>query len=243
MQINEGVHRLTKGITNFYLIEEGQKLLLIDAGTPKDWDVFTRTVEELGYRLEDLEAILLTHAHADHTGFAEQARTASDARVWIHMDDEHSVTTGDVDRADGQLSSYALRPQMYKTMMSLGWRGAGRIVPVHEVSVFADGEILDVPGKPRVIHAPGHTEGSAALLTEHNHTLFSGDALATWNPLTGHSGPQIMPSGMNRDSERAMRSLDAFDGILAKTVLPGHGNPWTGGLSEAIELARNAGIT
>jgi glyoxylase-like metal-dependent hydrolase (beta-lactamase superfamily II) len=37
------------------------------------------------------------------------------------------------------------------------------VIPVHEVSTFEDGEVLDVPGKPQVIHAPGRTEGSCAL--------------------------------------------------------------------------------
>jgi hypothetical protein len=31
------------------------------------------------------------------------------------------------------------------------------MVPVAEASTFADEEVLDVPGRPRVIHAPGHT--------------------------------------------------------------------------------------
>jgi glyoxylase-like metal-dependent hydrolase (beta-lactamase superfamily II) len=242
MQVADGVYRLTRGVTNFYLIEEGDKLVLVDAGVPKDWDVFTQKVGDLGHRLNDLEAVLLTHAHADHTGFAEKARTETEARVWIHEDDEHSVTTGEVEKPDGHMRSYLFKPQMYRTMLSLGRRGAARIIPVHEVSSFSDGEVLDLPGKPRVIHAPGHTKGSCALLTETNHTLFAGDVLMTWNPLTGESGPQIMPSGMNQDSEQAMRSLDEFDGISADALLPGHGDPWVGGVKEAVRLARTVGI-
>lgn len=243
MQITEGVHRLSHGITNFYLIEEGGRLLLIDAGTPKDWTLFVNAVTGLGYGIEDVEAILLTHAHADHTGFAERARTEAEARVWIHEDDANSARTGDVGKPDGTMRSYVLRPQMYRTMVSLGRRGAAKIAPIHELSSFSDGEVLDVPGKPRVIHAPGHTEGSCALVDEKNHILFSGDALTTWNPLTGSSGPQIMPSGMNRDTDQAMRSLDVFKGVSAETLLPGHGEPWTGGVTNAVLLARAAGIT
>ena len=36
------------------------------------------------------------------------------------------------------------------------------IVPIAEVSTFGDGETIDVPGRPRAVHAPGHTEGSAS---------------------------------------------------------------------------------
>jgi hypothetical protein len=33
----EGIHRLTNGVANFYLIQESGKLVLGDAGTPTDW--------------------------------------------------------------------------------------------------------------------------------------------------------------------------------------------------------------
>ena len=84
MEVAKGVRRLTQGVTNFYLVEEGGKLLLVDAGTPGDWELLARAVSTLPYELDALDTVLLTHAHADHTGFAERARTAANARVWIH---------------------------------------------------------------------------------------------------------------------------------------------------------------
>jgi glyoxylase-like metal-dependent hydrolase (beta-lactamase superfamily II) len=71
--------------------------------------------------------------------------------------------------------------------------------------------------------------------------LLTGDVLATRNPLTGRVGPQIMPSGLNRDTPQALRSLDVLDSIPAEVLLPGHGEPWTGGAAEAAQLARVAG--
>jgi glyoxylase-like metal-dependent hydrolase (beta-lactamase superfamily II) len=88
---------------------------------------------------------------------------------------------------------------------------------------------------------PPTTQGTCALLVEERRILFAGDVLTTWNPLTGRSGPQIMPSAMNQDTPRALRSLEALDGIAAETVLPGHGEPWTQGMQEALRLARAAG--
>lgn len=241
METAPGVHRLTQGVTNFYLIEEGGKLVLVDAGTPADWSLFAATVGQMSHQLDDLDAVLLTHAHSDHTGFAEKARTTAEARVWIHRDDEHSLKTGQTAKPDGGMSAYLLKLQMYKTMLSLGRRGASKIVPVAEASTFGDGERIDVPGKPRVIHAPGHTVGSCALLLDERKILFAGDVLTTWNAFTGRTGPQIMPSAMNQDTSRALRSLDALEGITADLVLPGHGDPWTGGAAEAVRLARQAG--
>jgi glyoxylase-like metal-dependent hydrolase (beta-lactamase superfamily II) len=241
MQVQEDIHRLTGGIVNFYLIEEGGKLVLVDAGAPGDWDLLVKTLAGLGRGLGDLEAVLLTHAHADHIGVAERARTSAPATVWVHQADKGLATGEKPGRNDGRATSYLLRAAFYRTLFSLARRGATRIVPVKEVSTFADGETLDLPGRPRVVHAPGHTPGSAAVLLERQRVLLTGDALATWNPLTGRPGPQVMPSGLNRDTPQAIRSLDVLDGLPAEVLLPGHGEPWTGGAAEAVRQARAAG--
>jgi glyoxylase-like metal-dependent hydrolase (beta-lactamase superfamily II) len=107
--------------------------------------------------------------------------------------------------------------------------------------VDPDGETIDVPGTPRVVHAPGHTPVSAAVLLEDRRVLLTGDVMATRNALTGRVGPQIMPSGLNEDTERAFASLDALGGISAGLLLPGHGEPWTGGVAEAVTRAKAAG--
>ncbi|HVD13767.1 MAG TPA: MBL fold metallo-hydrolase [Actinomycetota bacterium] len=241
MQVQEGVHRLTRGVVNFYLIEEGGKLVLVDAGTPGDWELLVQTLATLGRGLGDLEAVLLTHAHSDHIGLAERARTSAKASVWVHQADAGLARGEKPGRNDGRATSYLLRGAFYRTLFSLARRGATRIVPVKEVSTFAHGETLALPGRPRVVHAPGHTPGSAAVLLERQRVLLTGDVLATWNPLTGRPGPQVMPSGLNRDTPQAIRSLDVLDGLPADVLLPGHGEPWTGGAAEAVRQARAAG--
>lgn len=240
-EIAEGIHRLTNGVANFYLIEESGKLVLVDAGAPRDWDLLGRVVAGLGRTLGDLEAVLLTHAHTDHTGFAEQARATTGSRVWVHADDVPMARTGKAGPRDGKTSSYLLRLAFWRTVLVLGRRGASKIIPIREVSGFSDGQTLDVPGRPRVVHAPGHTDGSAAILLEDRGVLFTGDVLCTWNAYTGRTGPQIMPSGLNADTPRALASLANLAGIKAGMLLPGHGDPWTGGVAEAIARARAAG--
>ena len=161
-ELAAGIHRLTNGISNFYLIEESGKLVLVDAGAPRDWDLLGRVVRQLGRDRADLDAVLLTHAHSDHIGFAEQARAATGARVWVHQDDVPMARTGKAGPRDGKTRSYLLRAAFWRTALVLTRRGGTRIIPVQEVSAFGDGQTLDVPGKPRVVHAPGHTDGSAA---------------------------------------------------------------------------------
>jgi glyoxylase-like metal-dependent hydrolase (beta-lactamase superfamily II) len=52
-------------------------------------------------------------------------------------------------------------------------------LPIHvgEVETFEDGDVLDVPGRPRVIHAPGHSPGCVALHFERQGALIVGDVL------------------------------------------------------------------
>jgi glyoxylase-like metal-dependent hydrolase (beta-lactamase superfamily II) len=240
-EVAAGVHRLTNGVANFYLIQEAGKLVLVDAGAPKDWALFTRASLGMGKAVGDLDAVLLTHAHTDHTGFAEQARAATGARVWIHEQDEQMARTGKVGPRDGKTSAYVLRGAFWRTVLVLCMRGATKIIPVREVSGFGDGEVLEVPGSPRVVHAPGHTGGSAAILLEDRGILFTGDVLCTHNAYTGRAGPQIMPSGLNADTPQALASLANLTGINADVLLPGHGEPWTGGVEEAIRQAQAAG--
>jgi glyoxylase-like metal-dependent hydrolase (beta-lactamase superfamily II) len=240
-EVAGGVHRLTNGVANFYLIEEAGKLVLVDAGAPKDWSLFTRAAVGLGKACGDLDAVLLTHAHTDHTGFAEQARATAGARVWIHEQDMQMARTGKVGPRDGKQSAYLLRGAFWRTVLVLGMRGATKIIPVQEVSGFGDGEVLDVPGLPRVVHAPGHTGGSAAILLEDRGILFTGNVLCTHNAYTGRVGPQIMPSGLNADTPQALASLANLIGIKADVLLPGHGEPWAEGVEEAIRQARAAG--
>jgi glyoxylase-like metal-dependent hydrolase (beta-lactamase superfamily II) len=241
VQVAEGVHRVTQGVVNFYLLEEGGRLTLIDAGAPDDWDALLREVTSLGRSLEDVDAVVLTHAHSDHTGFAERLRTAAEARVWVHAEDVEAARTGKMGKNQAGYGRYLVRAEAYRTLVSLLRRKALKIVPIAELSAFEDGAIVDVPGRPRVVHAPGHTEGNCAMLLEGRRVLLTGDALLTWNPLTGRPGPQIQPDGLNRDSELALRSLDLLAGLPADLVLPGHGEPYAGGIAEAVRLAKLAG--
>jgi glyoxylase-like metal-dependent hydrolase (beta-lactamase superfamily II) len=241
VEVAAGVHRLSKGICNFYLVEDVGRLLLVDAGTPRDWAFLGETLAGMGRSPSDIEAIVLTHAHSDHTGFAERARTEAGSRVWIHEADRELAGGGKAGPRDGRTLPYLFRAETYRTFSSLARRGGLKIVPIRELSTFGDGEILDLPGDPRVIHVPGHTAGSASILFEERGVLMTGDALVTRNPLTGRLGPQVMPSGLNSNSGQALDSLSALATPAAHTVLPGHGEPWTQGAAAAVRAARSAG--
>src|SRR4030095_9965136 len=116
--------------------------------------------------------------------------------------------------------------------------GGLRIPPVREVVTFADGEVLALPGSPRIIHVPGHTPGSVAVHVPVVNALFVGDALTTGNVLTGEQGPR--PAPFTLDLDGALASLAKLEDVHATWGLPGHGAPWGGGVAEAIRLIRQA---
>jgi len=109
---------------------------------------------------------------------------------------------------------------------------------VTETSGFADGEALDVPGRPRVIHVPGHTAGNVALSLADREVLIVGDTLATLSLSHGESEPQLLPRYMNDDHDQALASLEKIEPVKAGWVLPAHGLPWEGTLQQAVKLAR-----
>lgn len=72
--ITPGIHRLGSSHHNFYVITEGGKATVIDAGCSKEWPKLVEGLTAIGLALNDVEAIIVTHAHADHIGFGWPAR-------------------------------------------------------------------------------------------------------------------------------------------------------------------------
>lgn len=231
MRIAPGIHRLGAGLVNSYLIEEGGEITIVDAGAPGYWSDLPNELGTMGRTFADIRALVLTHAHIDHVGFAERLRRERGVPVSVH-------------ELDAKMARGEAKPQNQK-MLGIGFaaltfirfalaKGMLRATPILEVGTFGDGATLDVPGAPRVIHVPGHSEGSAALHIPARDALFVGDAFATLNVLSGKTGPQLAPFGS--DLPRARESLSRLERIEAKFVLPGHGQPWTRGVGEAVRL-------
>ena len=232
-----GVVRLSSVFTNWYLIEEGGRLTVLDGGLPGDWPGFCSSLQELGYDEGDVEAVLITHHHLDHAGNAERLRSAG-ARVLSHPADAPFLTG----RSRIPLRAHArflLSPWYALYIIRLLAKGITRVPTVAELGAMSDGHVLDVPGCPRVVHVPGHTAGSCAFFIEHRSLLFSGDALVTFDVTRGRRvGPQIIRGPVTEDADLAMGSLDVLAGTAAEIVLPGHGTPWPHGIKTAVSIAR-----
>jgi glyoxylase-like metal-dependent hydrolase (beta-lactamase superfamily II) len=235
MQLAPGVHRIGEGLVNSYLLEEGGEVTVIDAGMAGQWQGLVAELATMGRTLDDVRAIVLTHGHTDHIGFAERGRRERGWPVEVHE--------ADAALARGEVPNPARNGRVRAGPMAsfLWWalrHGGLRTAHLGEVATFGDGATLDVPGSPRVVLVPGHTPGSAALHAAGPEALFVGDAMCTRSVTTGDRGPRIAP--FSADQEQARASLARLEGIAARLVLPGHGDPFTGGIDEAVRLAREA---
>ena len=234
MKIADGVHRIGNGLINSYLLGEGSDVTIIDAGVPGYWSDLPGELAAMGRTLDDVRAVVLTHGHSDHIGFAERARRERGVPVRVHELDA-ALARGEV--PNPAKGSGPIRPlPLLRFLLLTIAKGALRTQRLGEVATFGDGATLDVPGSPRAILLPGHTPGSAALHVPDRGCLFIGDAIATVAVTTGATGPMVAP--FTADPPLAVASLSRLDGLEAQWVLPGHGQPWTGGVAEAVRIVR-----
>jgi glyoxylase-like metal-dependent hydrolase (beta-lactamase superfamily II) len=239
----DGIHRVEDAYTNWYIVEADGGLTVVDAGVPRSWDSFRAALRDLRRRPDDVEALVLTHGHFDHLGFAERARAELGIPVFVHENDV-PLTRHPRQYAHERARSWYLATQVRALPIAaaLVRHGAWWPKPVQEVRRYSSGE-LPVPGSPRVVFTPGHTLGHCALHFPDRGIVIAGDAVVTLNPYTGATGPQIVSGAATADSERALASLDALAETRAPTVLVGHGEPWTHGAERIAELARERGPT
>jgi glyoxylase-like metal-dependent hydrolase (beta-lactamase superfamily II) len=242
-QVADGVHRLGSRLVNWYLVEDGGRLTVVDCGAAGYFDQVESGVSAIGHSMDDLAAIVLTHGDGDHVGFAERLRADAGIPVLIHELDVPLATTTKLKKTEGGMVRYLRYPAAWGLLAHLGANGGLRPPPVAAVTPYGEDQTLDVPGQPRVVFTPGHSDGHCALHFERHGVVFAGDSLCTRNPLTGRAGAQLMPSAFNASTERAIESLDALEATGAETVLAGHGEPWTDGAAKAAQAAREFGPT
>jgi glyoxylase-like metal-dependent hydrolase (beta-lactamase superfamily II) len=235
MRLAPSLYRIGSDLVNVYLVDDGGGVTVIDAGLPGHWDELGPELSEMGRSLEDIRGVILTHGDTDHIGFAERLRREQGVPVFVHELDA-TRARGEV-KKQTSWGKVKIGP-LTRFIWYSGRRGGMRITPVSEVATFTDGETLDLPGSPSVIHIPGHTPGSVAFHVPAVDALFVGDAMTTGHVLTGVTGPQ--PAPFTLDTDQALGSLKRLDEIEATWVLPGHGAPWDGGVTEAVRLVRAA---
>jgi glyoxylase-like metal-dependent hydrolase (beta-lactamase superfamily II) len=190
-------------VANAYLLQAGEGLVLVDAGMPGSARRVLRFISGTGRRPAELSDIILTHCDIDHVGGAAGLKRATGARVAIH-------------ELDAAVLAGRQRPQKGGPALALLYRLL-RFQPVVADSLLRDGD--EIAGL-RVMHVPGHTAGSIALVRD-DGVVFSGDAL-----LSDRRGNLKPPDPrLALDAAQAARSAGLIKARHPSLVLPGHGTP------------------
>jgi glyoxylase-like metal-dependent hydrolase (beta-lactamase superfamily II) len=199
-----------------YPLKEGpselQPCVVIDPGDE---------AEKIIFRLQKLNwvplYIFLTHGHFDHLAALSDLLsafgkgvfgTAAVPKVGIHREDAHYLGEGAFSVHQSSLAAAGGNPDYVKSL----WKP----MPVADI-LFEEG---DAAGPFKVLHIPGHTQGSIGLYDEKAGVLFSGDTLfkRDW-------GRTDLPGGDEALIRQSLKRLLSLDEGTA--VYPGHGSATT----------------
>jgi hydroxyacylglutathione hydrolase len=194
--------------TNVHILADprSREAIAIDTATPSlGW-----IADELAARDWTLKLIVSTHRHWDHIGDNAAVSEQTGADIAVHPLDRHGLTD-----PQPSFAPFEIVP-------------SAPAVDLAEGGFVRFGEI-----RLRVMHTPGHTEGSVCLLAEDDGLLFSGDTL-----FEGAWGRVDLPGG---DATAMVESIARLTGLEDPIgVLPGHGNATTIGRERAwMELVRD----
>jgi glyoxylase-like metal-dependent hydrolase (beta-lactamase superfamily II) len=162
-----GVHFLNNlGPAAAYVIETSDGLVLVDSGLESDGAAIMRDSRYRKLDLARLRAILLTHAHGDHSLGARFLRSATGAKVYAGRGDSAVLRAGEPRQAF--FSAFDMREsEPHPTEIDVELQG-GEAITIGDVRFQA-------------IATPGHTPGSTCYFLERGSTriLFSGDVIMT----------------------------------------------------------------
>jgi hydroxyacylglutathione hydrolase len=196
--------------TNVHVLADPRtrEAIAIDAAIPS----LAWIVDELAERGWTLKLIVSTHGHWDHMGDNAALNAHTGADIAVHPLDRHRL-----EEPEPLWAPFEIPP----------------CVPA--VDLAEGGEVRFGEIRLRVLHTPGHTEGSVCLLSGDDGLLLSGDTL-----FAGGWGRSDLPGGdPGALVESLVRLLDLEDTVH---VLPGHGRETTIGAERPwLELVRDRG--
>lgn len=180
---------------NAYLLMGSGKNVLVDTGLPSSSQALGATLQRIGIAPSDIDAIVLTHEHFDHTAavpFFGGKPTVAAYRLAankIRLNDEFAT----MQRAFGEPF----------TPFSVDWE-------------LTEGMIIDTGyHRLRVLHTPGHSSGGISLIEEQSGMLIAGDTVLKGGLIGG-----IFGSGNISD---LIYSLKELRNLRPRVLLPGHG--------------------
>ena len=163
-----GVHVLPALGAQVFLLA-GETLALVDTGWRGSTGGILGALKRTGHHPEEVELIILTHHHPDHSGSLAALRAATGARVAVHRL-EGAIVAGAVPYPN------PFHPRVLARVLA-PFTPLARPQPAPVDLLLEEGDGL--PGLPgwQVLHTPGHTPGSICLWHSGEGVLIVGDAM------------------------------------------------------------------
>jgi glyoxylase-like metal-dependent hydrolase (beta-lactamase superfamily II) len=220
---------------NVFLLPTSVGPVMIDAGLagPIPLAAVEAGLEQAGFAVADLQAILLTHTHIDHIGLVGALTQRSGA--WVAM---HPREADDLARfprepeamtamAHGILAAGGAPPSpreneaWFDAHRDHELRHALTVGPIAADRELHDGDVLDFGDRRlQVIATPGHSPGHVCFWDPARRQLFSGDLLLPDERSLAWMQPTDRDA-LHEDLGSAARIAD----VPAEVVLAGHGRP------------------
>ncbi len=181
MEVAPGIHRIEleyapAGLAIYALL--GERLVLVDAGYAGAAAQIDAYLRRCGRSLADVDACVITHAHADHVGGSAEIKVAAPASAFcVHRDDKVWVEDPGALIVDGYYWAEAFGLPLPEAVIT---RVRGMLGPGVRVNILLrEGDTVDLGGgwHVQVMHVPGHTRGHMALLDTRSNSLLAADAV------------------------------------------------------------------
>lgn len=157
---------------NAFLVNTGDRLVLIDAGTGTymgpSLGKLAANIEASGYKVDDIDDVVLTHIHTDHSGGLVSNGKRSFPNATLRVNEREAKFWLSADNANGATG-------IVKQQFAEADQCVTPYVKAGKFETFAD-NAAPVPGLGSILYA-GHTPGHSAITleSEGNKILFWGD--------------------------------------------------------------------
>jgi glyoxylase-like metal-dependent hydrolase (beta-lactamase superfamily II) len=204
------------GIVKSFIVK-GEKAVIVDTGYPGQVNKILRCLDKNLIKPEDVSLIVITHGHIDHYGSAEELKAKTGAPVAVHRADAEYLKKGiNYIGAPASLSGRIIKALFIRTDESVS-------KPLNPDIVFGDETDLSEFGVDgRVIHTPGHTEGSVSLILSGGEAIV-GDLLM--GGVVFRKKPRYPLFAA--DIHKLKQSINRIIQLSPKTIYPSHGGPFT----------------